>query len=113
MVLFGLLLGIAAAEIITRYWKSRYPNPPRIYAFNRRIHHGEIGIFLAVTSLLLRGTSIPSTAAAILEGIGIGLVKDDYLDLIGLVLKTNGKNRFHMDLIKYKLKKIVISRLYQ
>jgi hypothetical protein len=79
----GLILGITAADILISVWNSRHniSPPPKVYVFNRRIHHGEIGIFLAVTSLLLRGTSIPSTAAAILGGIGMGLVKDDYLDI--------------------------------
>jgi hypothetical protein len=64
----GLIVGITAAEILISVWNSRQniSPPPKVYVFNRRIHPGEIGIFLAVTSLLLRGTSIPSTAAAIL-----------------------------------------------
>jgi len=81
----GLMLGVTAAEILTSYWSSKrnIAPPPKVYVFNRRVHHGEIGALLAVTSLFLRGTSIPaSTTAAILTGIGIGLVKDDYLDIM-------------------------------
>jgi hypothetical protein len=81
----GLMLGVTAAEILTSYWSSKrnIAPPPKVYVFNRRVHHGEIGALLAVTSLFLRGTSIPAaTTAAILTGIGIGLVKDDYLDIM-------------------------------
>ena len=81
----GLMLGVTAAEILTSYWNSKrnIAPPPKVYVFNRRVHHGEIGALLAVTSLFLRGTSIPAaTTAAILTGIGIGLVKDDYLDIM-------------------------------
>ena len=80
----GLMLGVTAAEILTSYWNSKrnIAAPPKVYVFNRRVHHGEIGALLAVTSLFLRGTSIPAaTTAAILTGIGIGFVKDDYLDI--------------------------------
>lgn len=77
----GVMLGITAAEILISYWNSRYNPPPKIYILNRRIHHGEIGTLLALSSLLLRGTSIPTVTAAILTGIGIGLVKDDCGDI--------------------------------
>jgi hypothetical protein len=79
----GIILGITAAEILTSYWNSRYnPSyPPKIYAFNRRIHHGEIGALLALSSLFLRTTPAASVAA-ILTGIGIGLVKDDCADIM-------------------------------
>lgn len=81
----GLIIGTTAAEILTSYWHSRHNQfpPPKIYFFNRRIHHGEIGILLGLSALFLRGTSNPSAAAAsILTGVGIGLVKDDYLDIM-------------------------------
>ncbi|HEY6885580.1 MAG TPA: hypothetical protein VI278_16220 [Nitrososphaeraceae archaeon] len=94
MVLFGLLcglgirgglvLGIAAAEILTSYWNSRYTpsHPPKVYAFNRRIHHGEIGALLALSSLLLRRTTPVASIAAIVTGIGLGLVNDDRADIM-------------------------------
>lgn len=79
----GLLIGTTAAEILTSYWHSRHTSPPKVYFFNRRIHHGEIGALLGLSSLFLRGTSFPTAAAgAILTGMGIGLVKDDYLDIM-------------------------------
>jgi hypothetical protein len=77
----GVMLGITAAEILISYWNSRYNIPPKVYVFNRRIHHGEIGTLLALSSLLLRGTSIPTATAAILAAIGIGLVRDDCGDI--------------------------------
>jgi hypothetical protein len=73
----GVMLGITAAEILISYWNSRHNPPPKVYVLNRRIHHGEIGTLLALSSLLLRRTSIPTATAAILAGIGIGLVRDD------------------------------------
>jgi hypothetical protein len=95
MVLYGLLCGLGvkgglvlcltAAEIIAGYWNNRnrtnsggsYPfSPQKVYFFNRRIHHGQIGALLML-SLFFKGTSVP---AAILTGIGIGLIKDDYAD---------------------------------
>jgi hypothetical protein len=80
----GLVLGIAAAEILTSYWNSRYApsRPPKVYAFNRRIHHGEIGALLALSSLLLRRTTPVASIAAILTGIGLGLVNDDRADIM-------------------------------
>ena len=80
----GLILGIAAAEILTSYWNSRYmpSHPPKVYAFNRRIHHGEIGALLALSSLLLRRTTPAASIAAIVTGIGLGLVNDDRADFM-------------------------------
>lgn len=81
----GLVLGITTAEILTSHWNSRYKSsshPPKIYAFNRRIHHGEIGTILALSSLFLRGATPAASVAAIFTGIGIGLVKDDHADIM-------------------------------
>lgn len=81
----GLTLGLIAAEVIVGYWNNRNRtnpegsppfSPQKVYFFNRRMHHGQIGALLML-SLFFRGTSVP---AAILTGIGIGLVKDDYAD---------------------------------
>ena len=82
----GLILGLIAAEAIAGYWNNRnrtnpgtsspLSSPQKLYFFNRRMHHGQIGALLML-SLFFRGTSVP---AAILTGIGIGLVKDDYAD---------------------------------
>jgi hypothetical protein len=80
----GLTLGVTAAEILTSYWNFRYrsSHPPKVYAFNRRIHHGEIGALLALSSLFLRRSVPVASIAAILAGIGIGLVKDDRADIV-------------------------------
>ena len=81
----GLILGLTAAEVIAGYWNNRNrtntggsspSSPQRVYFFNRRMHHGQIGALLML-SLFFRGTPVP---AAILTGLGIGLVKDDYAD---------------------------------
>jgi hypothetical protein len=94
LVLFGLVLGIVATEIISAYWSSRYPNPPKVYAFNRRIHHGEIGTLLTLSALLLRRTNpAVSIAAAVLTGIGLELIKDDRADIKDwFKLDQNGKD---------------------
>jgi len=91
----GLMIGTTAAGILTSYWHSRHNQspPPKVYFFNRRIHHGEIGALLGLSSLFLRGTSFPAAAAAaILTGIGIGLVKDDYLDIMDWFKLTKKNN---------------------
>jgi hypothetical protein len=81
----GLILGLTAAEVIANYWKNRNraspggsppSSPQKVYFFNRRMHHGQIGALLML-SLFFRGTPVP---VAILTGLGIGLVKDDYAD---------------------------------
>ena len=95
MVLYGLLCGLGiegglvialtAEEVKAGYWRNRNRtnpgetlpcSPQKVYLFNRRMHHGQIGALLML-SILFRSTSVP---AAILTGIGIGLVKDDYAD---------------------------------
>ena len=81
----GLILGLTAAEVIAGYWNNRNrtnpggsppSSPQKVHIFNRRMHHGQIGALLML-SLFFRGTPVP---AAILAGLGIGLVKDDYAD---------------------------------
>jgi len=80
----GVVIGLILAEIISGYWNHRnrtshggsYSPSQKVYFFNRRLHHGQIGALL-LPSLFLRRTSVP---AAILTGIGIGLVRDDYAD---------------------------------
>jgi hypothetical protein len=76
----GLILGLTAAEVIASYWNNRNrtnpggsppSTPQKVYLFNRRMHHGQIGALLML-SLFFRGTPVP---VAILAGLGIGLVK--------------------------------------
>ena len=78
------MLGISAAEILASWWNRRNNSspPPKIYLFNRRIHHGEIGSILALSSLLLKVIPAPSSALTLLLGMGIGLAKDDYRDIM-------------------------------
>jgi len=71
------------------------------------VHHGEIGTVLALSSLLLRATSVPTAAVAIVAGIGMGLIKDDHAD-IGEWFRFKKKN-FH----KQKYTKIKVTSLKQ
>ena len=87
LLLFGgigtkgsLMLGFAAAELVIRYWNSK-KIPPEIYIFGRRVHHGEIGALLSVSSLLMGKVPIPAAALGILAGVGAGLIKDDLADI--------------------------------
>jgi hypothetical protein len=87
LLLFGsictkgaLILGIAASEILMHYWNSRKPLP-EIHIFGRRVHHGEIGALLSMSSLLVGKVPIPAAVFGILAGVGTGLVKDDIVDI--------------------------------
>jgi hypothetical protein len=87
LLLFGsigtkgaLILGFAASEILMHYWNSRKP-PPEVHIFGRRIHHGEIGTLLSMSSLLVGKVPISAAVFGILAGIGTGLVKDDIVDI--------------------------------
>ncbi len=79
----GLILGMTVAEFLTSYWNSMHNSmpPPQVYILNRRIHHGELGALLAISSLFLRMSSLPSTTIGILAGVGFGLLKDDIADI--------------------------------
>jgi hypothetical protein len=76
----ALMLGFAAAELLIHYWKSK-EIPPEIYIFGRRVHHGEIGALLSLSSLLLGKVPIPTAALGILAGVGTALIKDDLADI--------------------------------
>jgi hypothetical protein len=87
LLLFGsigakgtLILGFAASEILMYYWNSRKP-PPEVHIFGRRVHHGEIGALLSMSSLLVGKVPIPGAVFGALAGIGTGLVKDDIVDI--------------------------------
>lgn len=79
----GLILGMTVAEFLTSYWNSMHNSmpPPQVYVLNRRIHHGELGALLAISSLFLRMSSLPSATIGILAGVGFGLLKDDIADI--------------------------------
>jgi hypothetical protein len=107
-----LTLGYVGAELLTSYWNRRYlrdnaSQPSKVHVLNRRVHHGEIGTVLALSSLLLRATPVPTAAAAIVAGIGMGLIKDDHAD-IGEWFRFKKKN-FH----KQKYTKIKVTSLKQ
>ena len=79
----GLILGMTVAELFASYWNSRHNStpPPKVYILNRRIHHGELGALLALSSLFLRMSSVPSGTIGIFAGVGFGLLKDDIADI--------------------------------
>jgi hypothetical protein len=88
----ALILGFTVAEILTHYWNSK-ENPPKIYIFGRRVHHGEIGALLSLSLSLLLG-KLPISVAGILAGLGGGLVKDDFADInqwFRFKMKTSNK----------------------
>ena len=74
------MLGFSASEILMHYWNPR-KIPPEVHILGRRIHHGEIGALLSVSSLLVGKVPIPAALFAILAGIGTGLIKDDLVDI--------------------------------
>jgi hypothetical protein len=73
-------IGFTAAELLMHYWKSK-ENALEVYLFGRRVHHGEIGALLSLSSLLLGKVPIPAAAIGTLVGLGGGLVKDDLADI--------------------------------
>ena len=56
----GLILGLTLAEAITNYWNYRNStshggsrhSPQKVYFFNRRVHHGQIGVLLLLSLFL-------------------------------------------------------------
>jgi ferritin-like metal-binding protein YciE len=67
-------LGSAVADMLTSYWSSK--ENPKVYLFNRRVHHGTIGALLGLSNLYKDNPMI----TGILSGLGSGLQKDDYND---------------------------------
>ncbi len=75
----AIVVGFTTAELLIHYWKSR-KNPPEVYIFDRRVHHGEIGALLSLSSLLFG--KVPNPAAlGVIAGLGTGLVIDDLADI--------------------------------
>jgi hypothetical protein len=72
----ALQAGSSIGRIATNIWNSQ-KNPGKAYIFNRRVHHGEIGILLGLSNLFKR--SRPD-AAGILSGLGETLSQDDIAD---------------------------------
>ena len=72
----ALQAGSSIGRIATNIWNSQ-KNPGKAYIFNRRVHHGEIGILLGLSNLFKR--SRPD-AAGVLSGLGETLSQDDIAD---------------------------------
>ncbi|MFB5600692.1 MAG: hypothetical protein ACE5SW_10760 [Nitrososphaeraceae archaeon] len=70
------VIGFIVAEIFTHYWKKNKLS--EVYIFNRRIHHGEIGVLLL---FLLLSKGLSPSLVSIFTGLGIGLIKDDLKDI--------------------------------
>ena len=64
--------GLALAAKTTSTWNSQ-PNPSQVYIFDRRVHHGEIGVLLGLYGLHKNDPE--------LFGLGIGLALDDIHDV--------------------------------
>jgi hypothetical protein len=74
-LIISALVGFAISEITMHYWKKKYPL--KVYLFERRIHHGEIGVILL--SILSIG-KIPPILSSFVIGYGLGLIRDDLQD---------------------------------
>jgi hypothetical protein len=72
----ALQAGSSIGRIATNIWNSQ-KNPGKAYIFNRRVHHGEIGILLGLSSFFRK--SRPD-AAGVLSGLGDSLSQDDIAD---------------------------------
>ncbi|MGE0242672.1 MAG: hypothetical protein AB7P56_01955 [Nitrososphaeraceae archaeon] len=70
------IMGFAVSEIISYYWKKN--NRSKVYIFDRRIHHGEIGVMLL--GILFMG-KIPPLLISFIIGMGIGFINDDQKDI--------------------------------
>ena len=73
-LLIPAIIGLAVSEITTYYWKKKHPY--KIYFFDRRIPHGEIGLLLCILSL----GKISPVLCSFIIGCGLGLIKDDMHD---------------------------------
>jgi hypothetical protein len=72
----ALRAGSSIGRIATNIWNSQ-KNPGKAYIFNRRVHHGEIGVLLGLSNLFKK--SKPD-AAGVLSGLGEALSQDDIGD---------------------------------
>jgi hypothetical protein len=68
--------GSSIGKIVTNIWNSQ-KKPGKAYFFNRRVHHGEVGILLGLSNLFKK--SRPD-AAGVLSGLGEVLSQDDIAD---------------------------------
>jgi hypothetical protein len=70
------IMGFAISELISYYWKKN--NGSKFYIFDRRIHHGEIGVILL--GILFMG-KVPPFLSSFIIGVGLGLINDDQKDI--------------------------------
>ena len=74
-LIISAIVGFAITEITMNYWKKKYPS--KVYLFERRIHHGELGVILL--SILSLG-KIPPILSSFVIGCGLSLIRDDLHD---------------------------------
>ncbi|HEX6645826.1 MAG TPA: hypothetical protein VF047_01460 [Nitrososphaeraceae archaeon] len=74
-LILSAIVGLAVSQITIRYWKKKYPS--KVYLFERRIHHGEIGVLLLC--IISMGKISPMLSSFVI-GCGLGLMKDDLQD---------------------------------
>jgi hypothetical protein len=74
-LILSAIVGLALSEITIYYWKKKYPS--KVYLFERRIHHGEIGVILLC---ILSVGKISPMLSSFLIGWGLGLIRDDFQD---------------------------------
>ena len=74
-LILSAIVGFAVSEISVHYWKKK--NPSKVYFFERRIHHGEIGVILLC--ILSMGKISPILSSFVI-GCGLNLIKDDFQD---------------------------------
>ena len=72
----ALQAGSSIGRIATNIWNSQ-KNPGKAYIFNRRVHHGEIGLLLTFSNLFKKSRPGP---AGVLSGLGEALSQDDIAD---------------------------------
>ncbi|WP_268542333.1 hypothetical protein [Candidatus Nitrosotenuis cloacae] len=64
--------GLLTAQSLTKSWNSQ-SNPSQVYVFDRRVHHGELGVVLGLAGLYKNDPY--------LTGLGTGLAIDDLHDV--------------------------------
>jgi hypothetical protein len=72
----ALQAGSSIGRIVTNIWNSQ-KNPGKAYIFNRRVHHGEVGILLGLSNFFKK---CRPDAAGVLSGLGEALSRDDIAD---------------------------------
>ena len=74
-LILSSIVGLALSEITLHYWKKKYLS--KVYLFDRRIHHGEIGVLLFC---ILSVGRISPILSSLIIGCGLGLIRDDFQD---------------------------------